>query len=57
MSYYNNEGTVIVVDGNGVVIPAKEWNDKIMDLFYASYRQQAFSEIREKMNIATAAAV
>lgn len=57
LSYYNGQGTVIVADGNGVVIPAQNWGAELKEQFYGEHRQAAFTEISEKMNIATAAAV
>ncbi len=57
LSYYNGKGTVIVVDGNGVVIPAQNWGNELKEQFYGEHRQPAFGKISEKMNIATAAAV
>ncbi len=57
LSYYDGQGTVIVVDESGIVIPAQDWNAQLREQFYGEHRQTAFSRINEKMNIATAAAV
>lgn len=57
LNHNKDEGELLVVDNEGIVIPSANWNAELEEALFGGAREQAFSKIREKMNIATAAAV